>query len=105
MICGTAVIAGPLRIGENVIIGDGADIASAADFETHRLSWGETITLNRCEDGAVGLGRTPTDHGPLAGRRTTLLDAVIRNSHFGSASRCPDHRDHDVIHHRPMCAR
>ena len=77
LICGTAVIAGPLRIGGNVVIGDGADIASAADFETHRLSWGETITLYRCEDGAVGLGRTSTDHGPITGRSTAMLNTVI----------------------------
>lgn len=38
IICGTAVIAVPLRIGGNAVIGDGVDIASAADFETHRLS-------------------------------------------------------------------
>ena len=77
LICGTAVIAGPLRIGGNAVIGDGADIASAADFETHRLSWGEIVTLYRCDDGTVGLGRSATDHGPLTGRRTTLLDTVI----------------------------
>jgi len=79
LICGTAVVAGPLRIGGNVVIGDGADITSASDYQTHRLSWGETITLYRCEDGAVGLGRSGTDHGPLTDRRALLLGPAVGN--------------------------
>ena len=77
LICGTAVVAGALRIGGTVVIGDGADITCAADYETHRLSWGQTITLYRCQDGAVGLGRSGTDHGPLTGRRALLLGPTV----------------------------
>ena len=76
LICGTA---GPLRIGGNIVIGDGADIASATDFETYRLSWGETVTLYRCDNGTVGIGRSATNHGPLIDGRTHLLDPAIND--------------------------
>ena len=66
-----------MRIGGNVVIGDGADIASGADFETHRLSWGETVTLYRCEDGTVGIGRSATNHGPVSDSHVQLLDPVV----------------------------
>ena len=77
MICGTAVIAGPLRIGGNAVIGDAADISESNHVELHVMSWGEPITLYRCEDGTVGLGRSVTDHGPLWSHRPKLLDLAL----------------------------
>ena len=68
-----------MRIGGNVVIGDGADITSAADYETHRLSWGEIVTLYRCDNGTVGIGRSATNHGPLTDGRTHLLDPAIND--------------------------
>ena len=75
LVCGTAVIDGALRIGGNAVIGDHADIRQSSDVEVRQLSWGDTITLYRCDDGAVGLGRSGTDHGPHTSRRSNLLDA------------------------------
>ena len=77
IVCGTATVAGALRIGGHTVLGDGADITRATDFETHRLSWGEHVTLYRCDDGAVGLGRSETVHGPASRGRTHLLDGRL----------------------------
>ena len=74
---GRAAITGRASVGGHVVIGDGADITAATDFETHRLSWGETITLYRCEAGTVGIGRDATNHGPIIGGRTHLIDPSI----------------------------
>ena len=76
LVCGTAVIDGALRIGGDAVIGDRADIRLSIDVEVRQLSWGDAITLYRCDDGAVGLGRTATDHGPHTSKRSNLLDAA-----------------------------
>lgn len=73
VICGTATISGPLRIGGHAVIGDGADITRGSDYEVHTLSWGETVTLYRCDDG-VGMGRSRKSHGPITLGRTHLPD-------------------------------
>jgi hypothetical protein len=77
IVCGTATVAGALRVGGHTVLGDGADITRGSDFETHRLSWGEYVTLYRCDDGVVGLGRSETLHGPVTSGRTHLLDGRL----------------------------
>ncbi len=77
IVCGTATVAGALRAGGHTVLGDGADITRPGDFETHRLSWGEHVTLYRCDDGVVGLGRSETVHGPVTADRTHLLDGRL----------------------------
>lgn len=77
LICGTAVVAAPMRIGGKVVIGDGGDVAAADHFETHQLSWGETVTLYRCEDGTVGIGRNASIHGPIPTIRRNLLEPAL----------------------------
>lgn len=77
IVCGTATVAGALRVGGHTVLGDGADITRPTDFETHRLSWGEHVTLYRCDDGTVGLGRSETVHGTAASGHTHLLDGRL----------------------------
>jgi len=77
IVCGTATVAGPLRIGGHTVIGDQADITRPDHVETHRLSWGEYVTLYRCDDGSVGLGRNETNHGPATAGRSHLLDGRL----------------------------
>ena len=75
LICGTAVIAGPLRIGGNAVIGDGADIRQSERCRDCSGCPGvRPITLYRCDDGTVGLGRSATDHGSHTSKRSNLLD-------------------------------
>ena len=77
LICGDASVSGSLRIGGHTVIGDGADITRPTDVETHRLSWGEYVTLYRCDDGTVGLGRSENNHGPVTLGRTHLPDGRL----------------------------
>lgn len=77
IVCGTATISGSLRIGDRAVIGDGAEITRATDYETHQLSWGETVTLYRCDGGAVGIGRNEKMHGPVIFGRIHLPDARL----------------------------
>ncbi|WP_420124024.1 hypothetical protein [Nakamurella sp.] len=78
VVCGTATISGALRIGGRAVLGDGAEITCATDYETHQLSWGDTVTLYRCDGGAVGLGRNENLHGPVTLGRTHLPDPRLR---------------------------
>ena len=77
VVCGTATISGSLRIGGHAVIGDGAEISCRTDYESHQLSWGERITLYRCDDGGVGIGRSEKVHGPVALGRIHLPDARL----------------------------
>lgn len=77
VICGTATISGSLRIGGQTVVGDGAEITCRTDYEIHQTSWGETVTLYRCDDGGVGLGRSEKVHGPVALGRFHLPDARL----------------------------
>ncbi len=77
IVCGSATICGSLRIGGTVVIGDGAEITCASDYETHPLSWGDTMTLYRCDDGGVGIGRSEKTHGPFTLGRTHLPGARL----------------------------
>ena len=76
VVCGSATISGSLRIGGSVVIGDRGEITCGTDYENHRLSWGGTVTLYRCDDGGVGIGRSPTIHGPVGAGHSTLVPDV-----------------------------
>ena len=62
----------------DTVIGNGAEITCRTDYESHQLSWGESITLYRCDGGAVGLGRNENVHGPVTLGRTHLPDPRLR---------------------------
>ena len=77
LICGTAVDRRAAADRRDVVIGDGADITCAADYETHRLSWGETVTLYRCDDGASASAATRKCTAPSPLGRTHLPDTRL----------------------------